>query len=165
MRGDGVTNLLRDTLESYECAGYIPKYHELWWEGGLTSLESGEKFTIPLFEDNGRGFSTLNPSFRLDRTLKKLEPEIVIPCLSQIPIPCKSESKWCSNPKMQTILRSLGFRPSHRPFSTNFYLIDLIQLLESLLASILKQNINQFMCLRKKCAAQSLESIESGGIK
>ena len=165
VRGDGVTNLRRETLESYECVGYIPKDHELWWEGDLTSLESGEKFTIRLFEDNDRGFSTLNPSFKLDGTLKKLEPEIVIPRLSQIPIPSKSESKWCSNPRIQVILRSLGFRPPHRSFFTNFSLNDYIQLRESLLASILKQNIHQFICLRNICAAQSLESIESEGIE
>jgi len=148
VRREGFLDFVPETVEDFRGLGFQPEDYEMWWKGTVRVIGSSDTWSLRLFEDNDRGYSRLDPSFRLNGTLKRSQPEITIPWLPQHSIPKLTERLWPKNPRVQVIIRALGFRPPHRVFLTSFSINDYRGIRSALMASILHYRPDRFHHLR-----------------
>ena len=121
-----------------------------WYKGFVPFIGADWGITMRLMKDTDRGFSLLNPRFKLDGTFHEVQAEIVIPRLNQNLLKTHEFEGWPIERRIQCILRALGMRPPHRTFLADFPLSTYVDIRRTIMTSVMVHNKNHFQSLLRK---------------
>ena len=172
LRSTGWEEIVREDASDFINLGYNPSPNEYLWKGVHSIMGTKEKMVTRLYEDADRNYSTLNPSFRQEGTLKRPQRELSIP--SSYTHLNNLFGRKISNKKVHilVLLRSIGFRLPHRLFLTRFSIDQYEDVTQGIICAILLHQGPRFQEIHNAFLGNTdglkfpfTESIISGAIR